>query len=681
MLARAARGAGAIFCMPRAKPLKRAALTGYAARLMTTAQLLTRHLEFLRAELPRLANGLIDGWSEALRGVAAGGSGDSAQLARPLATLLAREHAAFSGALLRELGEGLQAPAVRRDAGAAPRRALTDLDALSLVDEDQAERDIEISRIVQAVDLRAEWEWRELLGLLNGLQEGGDAGLRLDAQSHPASPLAVARALAKAVLVLQPTPAQRALLMRLAIPLCAELLKPIYERTGQWLRAQGAQQGVYRIRGASMELRAPAGLPEAAAALRLAGGTPAGSDPAAQSQALLSRLFDQIGRDPRLDRAVQQSILRLELAVLRLAQADPSLLLDEQHPTWALINQLAAHATELPAAAGDRATDFQAFVAPLVEQLSAKPERAQFEQALQQVQRYIDRDAEQQLAASADVRASLAEREREREWQPLLLQQVQDQLRGRGVVIDDTLRQFLTGPWVEVMARTLAREGADTEAAQAVVHTVDDPLASLQRPTGEADRQRLVQSLPALIARVERGMALIELPPPHRERVMEALMQGHRRSLFSAAPAAPAAEAAPSTVIEWDDAAYAAQQAQQPDWQPSSDTHLGLLATVPMSLDQQAAGADIARWLAGLQVGQRMKIFLLGQWTTARLIWRSDNGQFFMLSSALGSGSHSLTRRALERLRAEGLVTEVQDASLLSRAVEGLIDSTRPAPL
>lgn len=651
--------------------------------------LLLRHLDFLRAELPRFASALLDGWVEALRGVAAGG-GDAAPLARPLAQLLERERARFDTALRQALDDGLSAAATRRDAAPARRapRLPDSLDGLSLVDEDQAERDIEISRVVQAVDLKAEWEWRELLGLLNGLQQGGDAGLRLDAQDHPLSPAAVARALAQGVSSLGASTAQRALLMRLAIPLCADQLQAIYQRVAQWLRAQGAQQAAYRIRGqGSPGRRAPAGLPEAAAALRLADGGPAAPDDTEAAQRLLTRLFDQIGRDPRLDRGVQQSILRLEMAVLRLAQADPSLLLDETHPTWALINQLAAHATELPASATQRATDFQAFVEPLVEQLAAQPARDRFEAALAEVQQYVDRDAEQQLAGLSAQCADLAEREREREWLPLLQQQVLDQLRGRGVVIDETLRQFLTGPWVEVMARTLVREGADSAAAQPVLNTVDDLLASLQRPRHEAERQRVLGTLPDLVQRLEQGMALIELPAPHRERVLDALMQGHRRSLFSpgtAAPPAPPPAVATPPAIEWDDEAFEAQQTDalsRPAWQPSTDTHLGGLATVPMALDQQLASESLERWLASLQGGQRVKIFLQGQWTTARLLWRSDNGQFFMFSSPLGSGSHSLTRRALERLRGEGLVTELQDDSLLHRAVEGLIDSTRPAPL
>jgi len=92
-----------------------------------------------------------------------------------------------------------------------------------------------------------------------------------------------------------------------------------------------------------------------------------------------------------------------------------------------------------------------------------------------------------------------------------------------------------------------------------------------------------------------------------------------------------------------------------------------------MGLDEPSAGAAAGAWLRGLRTGIRCKLFLQGQWTTARLIWRSDNGQFYMFSSALAGGAHSMTRRAIERLRVEGLATEVADPSLLQRAVNGML--------
>ena len=48
--------------------------------------------------------------------------------------------------------------------------------------------------------------------------------------------------------------------------------------------------------------------------------------------------------------------------------------------------------------------------------------------------------------------------------------------------------------------------------------------------------------------------------------------------------------------------------------------------------------------------GAWIRVFLHGRWTAAQLLWRSDNGQFFMLTSQEAGRSHSLTRRAIEAL-------------------------------
>jgi hypothetical protein len=43
-----------------------------------------------------------------------------------------------------------------------------------------------------------------------------------------------------------------------------------------------------------------------------------------------------------------------------------------------------------------------------------------------------------------------------------------------------------------------------------------------------------------------------------------------------------------------------------------------------------------------------------------------------MFTSPLAGGAHSMTRRALERLRAEGLATELAESSAVQRAISGL---------
>ncbi|WP_204269837.1 hypothetical protein, partial [Klebsiella pneumoniae] len=68
--------------------------------------------------------------------------------------------------LTGHLRAGITGAPARALGHAASAAALSgfDIDELSLVDESQAEKDIEISRIVQLLDLNAEWQLRELQG-------------------------------------------------------------------------------------------------------------------------------------------------------------------------------------------------------------------------------------------------------------------------------------------------------------------------------------------------------------------------------------------------------------------------------------------------------------------------------------------------------------------------------------
>ena len=51
-----------------------------------------------------------------------------------------------------------------------------------------------------------------------------------------------------------------------------------------------------------------------------------------------------------------------------------------------------------------------------------------------------------------------------------------------------------------------------------------------------------------------------------------------------------------------------------------------------------------------------------------------------MFTSNLAGGMHSLTRRALKRLRSEGLATEMAEASPVQRALGGLLQDLGSAP-
>jgi hypothetical protein len=83
---------------------------------------------------------------------------------------------------------------------------------------------------------------------------------------------------------------------------------------------------------------------------------------------------------------------------------------------------------------------------------------------------------------------------------------------------------------------------------------------------------------------------------------------------------------------------------------------------------------DPAKRVAAMAIGSRMRVFLHGRWTRVQLLWRSSRGQYFLFAGVDPGRTHSVTRRALERLAEEGLLKPLEDATLMQRAVDGIVN-------
>jgi len=673
-----------------------------------------RHVRYLESQALPFAAGWLEAMLQAMRDPAEAGLGgvDRKHLSGLLlATEPLRLHIGecLAGHLMHGF-QGAEARALGRSAVAAALSGF-DIDELTLVDEAQAEKDIEISRVVQLADLKLEWELRELQGLaalmLPAVRGGEDP--------TACGPAVFARAISQTVYEQVLEPEQQALWMRVAASTLVAQLQPFLASVTQQLKAAGLQSPRYRailapnsgaaprdalaapgisheqlqtlLRSMPLLQRAlPVGAKAAAPALPLAEGEaefqlqPMGAASAEATQAshaLLGRLFERLLADPQVAPALRGSIARLEAPVRELAASDPGVLSSEQHPAWALINRIAGHSSALPAHDAERGDAFQRFVDPLVARLTQgapdKPEA--YAEALQQVQTFIAEEQQQQIERTRPAMDALGQMEAERRLLPLLRDQVEVQL-GKADEVSPTVQTFLRGPWIEVLAKVMATEGAESPEAHALVGTVDELLASLQRPETPAQRADLRRRLPTLIGRVQQGMELIALPQQHRTRVLAELMQTHRRHLAERTEAPPPAaepvtKAAPPAPPE-PASMVALESSALDDWQ-GHDTHIGALPTVPMSLEGAAGGDPAGAWIDALRPGQRCKLNLQGAWATAELAWASDNGAFFMFTSNLAGGMHSLTRRALKRLRSEGLATEMAEASPVQRALGGLL--------
>jgi len=102
------------------------------------------------------------------------------------------------------------------------------------------------------------------------------------------------------------------------------------------------------------------------------------------------------------------------------------------------------------------------------------------------------------------------------------------------------------------------------------------------------------------------------------------------------------------------------------------------LPTVPIDMDAADTTMEVAghqSWLDSLAPGAYCRLFLLGRWMNAQLSWVSPSHNLFLFTSRHGGRTHSLTRRMLGKLRSAGLATRIEEGHLLAQAMQDLADT------
>jgi hypothetical protein len=622
--------------------------------------------------------------------------------------------------LAREGGDPLQKDRQKTQARSGP---FDDL-ALSLVDEGQALKDVALAHVISAIEDQSKAELHQLGNFFAALR-GIARPLKND---NPLRAALFAQALARAIEGVDLDAERRYALMRLAAHPLATKLQPIYARLCQGLR-QAHLAGMLTSHGAALKesdlrLRQFKSVTEApstqnatldqvamkldlmntrnaelapAVARPVNGAAPApgpaprlGPGVGAPGTDLLSRLYDQILADDSLQPPLKVLMGRLQVAIVRLSRADATLLRRQDHPTWQLLNRIAAHGAGFQRADDSELKAFLQFLERVIQPLldSAHPSALQFQQALSEVDAHIRAQAEARGQRSALALERLDREQRRQEWQRMLRDQLQHQL-------DDAhagklMRRFLLGPWVEVIAQAMVQHGRDAVEAQTYIELVDALLNSVSPQPDEAARQRLRGQLPDLIRALEQGMDAIALPQMQRQAFLDELMRQHGRVLRGlpavehAAPAAPAPRRPAQTPEELLQQLLDERESQLPSRWAFERVDRGQLPTVPVALYSEEhsphARAALQDWIAGVHIGGWYHLFLQSEWITAQVAWISDSRQMFLFIGQVSDERHSLTRGALEQLVANGLITQLENEPLLQRAIGTLMQDLDRAP-
>jgi hypothetical protein len=395
---------------------------------------------------------------------------------------------------------------------------------------------------------------------------------------------------------------------------------------------------------------------------------------------LLSRLFEAVLSDGRLPPAFRAVMARLQVSALRVALVDAGMLEQHEHPVWRLMNRIGSASETYTQTTDPRWAALLAYCESLVDDMSRAPvqDALLYKLSLSRLDAFLGEQLrEQQLRAQPTIEV-LTRIERREDLERQLSQRLTEQMVPMRV--SATVRRFVTGAWATVLAESMVRHGEKAESTLEYLKATDDLLWSLRLPDHPQSRKRLLAMLPGLLQHLRSGMALIGVPEREQQPIMDELMAVHTEALRPGKSSAAEAEPTPQEIVQ--------RMRDEATWDPPSrpafsDTLIDLssMETVPAEvLPGTRSQDDAVQRIDSLRAGSRQHLFLHGRWRRVQLLWRSPQGKLLLFAGPDPEHTHSITRRALERLAEEGLLKPLDDVSLAQRAVDSLMHKlTLPA--
>lgn len=541
---------------------------------------------------------------------------------------------------------------------------------LGLMSDDDVDEDIESTRAVQAIEGAAEWSLRDLRSRLASAPPVA-GGSRDD--TLPLAPARVVGALCATLHGAGLSPAVRLAALRTVTDSLAHALAGLYQQHAEMLNDWGLQPARYTIR------REPEARPTA-------GGRPGSGPGSGNSVGVASgqipALLAQVAGEAGLSTGMQALMTRLAAPVARSVAADQRLLDSVDNPLWRLIDRLAA--------LGQLDTDMAPGSLQLPLHLRLEPIIARLEAAAQPmpVERYAqalaEAEAEAHDVADANARsqpstgglqlgtaplplsasptpAAPAVEPLRQDLEPVMRAQMAARLRDDPVLAE--VRQFLLGPWLQVVVKAYAGQGEEAPSTQRVLGAVESLIEA-----GSYRRRTPLSRAELDCLRMEAEDGLLQIDHMPGDRVQQHVVD-LTRALGTWPRPAPDTEFS-ALLDEPEEVAT-----PDPDAWPTHDE----LATVPIALDahnpDERSLRDCETWLDSLAAGDICRIQRQGQWATLRLNWRSDTGTYFAFGNSTGL-AFGASRRVLGRMRLEGLATTMARGQWVRRAVD-----TLPMPL
>ena len=433
---------------------------------------------------------------------------------------------------------------------------------------------------------------------------------------------------------------------------------------------------------------------------------------------VVAMLFDYIFEDKQVPDPIKALIGRLQIPVLKAAMLDQGFFSKRNHPTRRLLNTLAEAAT-----GWDQSVTHES---PLYQQVESIVQRildrfeddlSVFEEVISDFQQFLD---EQERASDALVEAA-APLIVAREKQEIAVEEAREaaeqavRTRATDIEIPEVVRAFLCDTWTRALSAAYMSEGAEGAPWLEAVGIMDDLIWSVRPKTTRESREQLIKILPTLLRRLKDGMVKADTATSTREQFLSQLVKCHAAAVSAGfhpveetqnkpetSPTAARGESA--VVLQFPKPQVAAQEAvkleiitakpeqSQLNMEEITIAGVGWMdeeefasdephtqsqpSEARFEIDEETARDVVAALKPGMWVEFRHQGLEPLQ---AKLKWISPLKGAYLFADRQGKRAATMPRDKLEAAFRIGTAKLLEEAPLLDRAVDNVIETLKKA--
>ena len=384
---------------------------------------------------------------------------------------------------------------------------------------------------------------------------------------------------------------------------------------------------------------------------------------------IVALMFQSILAEERIPPAVRVWFARLQMPVLRVAIAEPEFFGSLSHPARQLIDRMGSCVMGFDASAiGGSALETE--IKRVVQVIEQYPEtgRRVFQLVYDEFQKFLSRFLTEKGPTQRLV--SVAQQVEQKETMA-----IQYTIEMRRMLNDmpvrDEIREFLFKVWAEVLAVAAVKNGPQHEDTLALKKSATDLVWAASAKPNRNDRARVIQDLPALLAKLRQGMEMMGIQGPAQEGHIKVIGDTLADAFLSKTQSIPQAhiEAMAQRLANLEDFVSDDPNTDLPLDAESIELMLGIDASMIEVVADGGSRPTVAMiaWAQELQLGNWFTLDHNGLTAQVQYVWRSERRQLHLFASPEGRSYLIQARRMASYLQA-GLLLPNEEEALTVRA-------------